>query len=177
MSYYGAKGDFYTGRTGYYRGDPGFFSSLGGIVKGVAGGLVKSYTGIDLFGSGAGSAAGPTNFMSQQPTISAAASASKRGMTSQPGRRRSLSGAVSTSMPTMGRLSPSGPLASRGMPAMRAGGSVGRRSHRMNVTNPRALRRAIRRTHGFAKLAMKTIHLVHPKKRATFGGFRRKRRK
>ena len=54
--------------------------------------------------------------------------------------------------------------------------SGGRGYRRMNVCNPKALRRAIRRTHGFAKLAMKTIHLVYPKKRARFGGFRRKRR-
>jgi len=51
------------------------------------------------------------------------------------------------------------------------------RNRRMNVCNPRALRRAIRRTHGFAKLAMRTIHLVHPKKKARFGGFRRKHKK
>jgi len=30
----------------------------------------------------------------------------------------------------------------------------------------------IRRTQGFAKLAMRTIHLVHPKKKVHFGGFR-----
>ncbi len=47
----------------------------------------------------------------------------------------------------------------------------------MNVCNPRALRRAIRRTHGFAKLAMKTIHLIHPKKKVRFGGFRKRRKK
>jgi hypothetical protein len=51
------------------------------------------------------------------------------------------------------------------------------RHKRMNVCNPRALRRAIRRTHGFAKLAMRTIHLVHPKKKARFGGFRKRRAK
>jgi hypothetical protein len=51
------------------------------------------------------------------------------------------------------------------------------RNRRMNVCNPRALRRAIRRTHGFAKLAMRTIHLVHPKKKARFGGFKRKSKK
>jgi hypothetical protein len=44
------------------------------------------------------------------------------------------------------------------------------------VTNPKALRRAIRRAHGFAKLAMRTIHLVHPQKKARFGGFRKRRR-
>jgi hypothetical protein len=54
----------------------------------------------------------------------------------------------------------------------------GMRKHkRMNACNPRALRRAIRRTHAFARLAMKTIHLVHPKKKASFGGFKVKRRR
>jgi hypothetical protein len=52
---------------------------------------------------------------------------------------------------------------------------TGKCRRRMNVCNPRALRRSIRRTHGFAKLAMRTIHLVHPKKKVKFGGFRKKK--
>jgi hypothetical protein len=52
---------------------------------------------------------------------------------------------------------------------------TGKCRRRMNVCNPRALRRSIRRTHGFAKLAMRTIHLVHPKKKVRFGGFRKKK--
>src|SRR5260370_949558 len=57
--------------------------------------------------------------------------------------------------------------------------AMGRRraKPRMNVTNVHALRRALRRTHGFAKLAMRTIHLVHPKKHARFGGFKKRRHK
>jgi hypothetical protein len=51
------------------------------------------------------------------------------------------------------------------------------RNRRMNVCNPRALRRAVRRAHGFTKLAMRTIHLVHPKKHARFGGFKKRRRR
>jgi hypothetical protein len=51
----------------------------------------------------------------------------------------------------------------------------GKCRRRMNVCNPRALRRSIRRTHGFAKLAMRTIHLIHPKKKVRFGGFRKKK--
>jgi hypothetical protein len=47
----------------------------------------------------------------------------------------------------------------------------------MRVTNPKALRRAIRRTAGFAKLAMRTIHLIHPKKKVRFGGFKHRRKK
>ncbi len=51
----------------------------------------------------------------------------------------------------------------------------GKCRRRMNVCNPKALRRSIRRTHGFAKLAMRTIHLVHPKKKARFGGFKKRK--
>ncbi len=47
----------------------------------------------------------------------------------------------------------------------------------MNVTNVHALRRAIRRTHGFARLAMKVIHISHPKKKGRFGGFRKSRKR
>jgi hypothetical protein len=46
----------------------------------------------------------------------------------------------------------------------------------MNVCNPRALRRSIRRAHGFAKFAMKAIHLTMPKKKGRFGGFKKHRR-
>ena len=48
---------------------------------------------------------------------------------------------------------------------------------RMNVTNVHALRRALRRTHGFARLAMKVIHITHPKKKGRFGGFRKRHKK
>src|SRR5258708_35242855 len=59
--------------------------------------------------------------------------------------------------------------------AMRmSGGMGGRRHRRMNVLNPRALRRSLRRAHGFARFAMKAIHLIHPKKHVTFGGFKKR---
>jgi hypothetical protein len=50
------------------------------------------------------------------------------------------------------------------------------RNRRMNVCNHRALRRSLRRAHGFAKVAMQTIHLIHPKKKGRFGGFKKRRR-
>jgi hypothetical protein len=50
------------------------------------------------------------------------------------------------------------------------------RNRHMNPCNPRALRRAIRRATRFTHLAMKTIHLVHPKKKGRFGGFRKRKR-
>jgi hypothetical protein len=51
------------------------------------------------------------------------------------------------------------------------------RNRHMNPCNPRALRRAIRRTTRFTRLAMKTIHLVHPKKKGRFGGFKARKPK
>ncbi len=61
-------------------------------------------------------------------------------------------------------------------PALRAAMGGGRR-RRMNVCNQKALRRSLRRAHGFARVAMKTIHLVHPKKHVTFGGFKKHRKR
>jgi hypothetical protein len=45
----------------------------------------------------------------------------------------------------------------------------------MNVGNTKALRRALRRAYGFEKLAMRTIHLLHPRRGGRFGGFKKTR--
>src|SRR5207302_10166531 len=55
--------------------------------------------------------------------------------------------------------------------------SIGRRHRRMRATNPKALRRALRRAYAFERIAMRTIHLLHPRKKGRFGGFKRHRRK
>ena len=51
-----------------------------------------------------------------------------------------------------------------------------RKHHRMNALNPRALRRAIRRTHSFAKFARKvmTFQAHHKFKKGRWGGTHRK---
>src|SRR5260370_9248684 len=46
---------------------------------------------------------------------------------------------------------------------------------RMNVTNVHALRRSLRQAHGFAKLAMRVILLVHPKKKGLIGVLKKQR--
>jgi hypothetical protein len=51
------------------------------------------------------------------------------------------------------------------------------RRRRMHPTNAKALRRALRRAYAFERIAMRTIHLLHPRKKGRFGGFRRHRRK
>ena len=170
MGYY--MGDFYRG----YRGDPGFFSFLGGLAKKAVGfipGVGPALSaGISAVGSlKKGSAmvkavAAPmvtrgVGAVMRHPVLSAAGAA----------------GAVMTAAGAA-HMVHRGSSAAAGMAAPMAGGHmVGGRRKRMNVCNPKALRRAIRRTHGFAKLAMKTIHLVHPKKHVTFGGFRKRRKK
>jgi len=40
-----------------------------------------------------------------------------------------------------------------------------RKRRRMRATNTKALRRALRRAYAFERIAMKTIHLVHPRRR------------
>jgi len=55
---------------------------------------------------------------------------------------------------------------------------VGRRHRTMRVTNPKALRRALRRAEGFKKLALRTIKLIDPRRKAkAFAGFKRGRKR
>src|SRR3989442_12120370 len=153
MSYY--MGD-------YYRGDPGFWSSLGGLAKRV---FTKGKPGsigeaIDLI---KGPGGGATKVAGAMPMM-------KRG--AQQVLAKIKAHPVLTGAGAAGAGGAAGALARRIRGGGRRGGGGDKR---MNVCDPRALRRAIRRTHGFAKLAMRTIHLVHPKKKVRFGGFRRKR--
>ena len=166
MGYY--MGDFYQRQSVRgVRGDPGFFSFLGGLAKTAAGfipgvGPVAS-RGIEaashLLGSGSALAKvgrGAISVAKRHPVMTAAGGAGLAGIGAGVG-----AGAIASRM---------------GHPkALRMAG--GGRHKRMRVTNPKALRRAIRRTQGFAKLAMRTIHLVHPKKKVRFGGFRKRRAK
>lgn len=166
MGYY--MGDFYRG----YRGDPGFFSFLGGLAKKAVGfipGVGPIAKGaIDVVSKVAGSRAGRATsaivkrggaIVSAHPVLSAAGAAGAVGAMGAAGMHARSSHAAA------GMAAGAHPM-------------LGHRRHRrMNVCNPKALRRAVRRTHGFAKLAMKTIHLVHPKKHAKFGGFKKRRKK
>lgn len=172
MGYY--MGDFYArGGRARFMGDPGFFSFLGKIAKTAVGfipGIGPVAKGAIDVASGAISKIGASKagaivksgvkIASEHPVLSAAGGASAIG-------------AAAAAMHHRGSMAGAGQGATFGGRGHGGGG----RHRRMNVCNPKALRRAIRRTHSFAKLAMKTIHLVHPKKHATFGGFRKRRKK
>lgn len=168
MGYY--MGDFYArGGRSRYMGDPGFFSFLGGLAKSAVGlipgvGPVASKI-LSVIPSGARQAA--SNIVKRgvetataHPVLTAAGAASAVG-------------AAAAAIHHRGSMAAAG-MGAGGGKMVRAGG---RRHRRMNACNPKALRRAIRRTHSFARLAMKTIHLVHPKKHVTFGGFKTRRKK
>jgi hypothetical protein len=187
MSYYGARGDFY-GRGGYYRGDPGFFSFVkkalpiaASFIPGVGGVIASGAASLLGGGGGGGGTPAAMGFsapvQTQQPTISAAGSAAMagraRGRGTMTGR---LSGIARRALPTMAgaaaaSLSTRGAAMPAGVPGVRM-----RRRHRMNVCNPRALRRAIRRAHGFERIAKQVIGFSSPHKRHGRVYFKRKRR-
>ena len=167
MSYYGRPmGDY---RTYGYAGDPGFLSSLwrgvkkiaGPIIGGMIGGPVGAALGAGLGGGG----------MKPSPPIFQAQGGQVVGQVTMPGGA-SFSGGVQ--LPTRYKY----PRAIQGQPAAAAagfpgGGPMGAipsgyhyakdgsgrlvRNRRMNVANPRALRRSMRRVQGFEKLARRTI--------------------
>jgi hypothetical protein len=162
VGYY--MGDYYAGS----RGDPGIGSfllgglkSAVGMIPGVGGALSSIIpSGVKMVErGGAAATAGRVlkagkGIIMKHPVLTAAGAAGIGGALLGAGGEKLLGG---------------------GRRCKHINPRTGKCRRRMNVCNPRALRRSIRRTHGFAKLAMRTIHLVHPKKKARFGGFRKKK--
>jgi hypothetical protein len=160
----------------YYRG--GFFGSLFGVVKKAVGFI----PGVGPLLS-AGLSAIPTNGGAKPARASFPAGMTSLGPIAARGKAIVTAHPVLSAAAAAGALALAGggtALARRGKggvhPAIAAAAGMGRRRRRMHVTNVRALRRALRRTHGFAKLAMKVIRLEHPRKHGKFGGFKRKKR-
>jgi len=149
---------------GYYTGDPGFFSivkSLAGSALGLApgGGAIQKVarTAGGLLSAGRGA-------IMKRPLTAAGAAASGAIVAAGVAGRAGVFGRAAGKHPS-----------ARHLKALAMG--LRRARPRMNVTNVHALRRSLRRAHGFAKLAMRVIHLVHPKKHARFGGFKKHRKK
>ena len=155
----------------YYTGDPGFFriareigGAFAGLIPGVGGGVSRAIMKIPLpIKRTAGTVlrtAGTA--IIKHPVLSAAGAA----------------GALAIGAGELGRMGTFGRAAGKhpSMRHLRALAMGLRRARpRMNVTNVHALRRSLRRVHGFARLAMKVIHIVHPKKKGRFGGFRKRK--
>jgi hypothetical protein len=171
---------------GYYTGDPGFMSFLGraaGFIPGVGGILSKAIGGLSKFGA-------------KHPTLSAAAESGIAGGTAAVAT--GVVGSMTTRAMGMHMRPQQGPGGMAMIPHPALTGAISPRGYhmskprkcggiiipshpvrnrRMRVTNPRALRRAIRRAKGFERIARKVMHFVSPRKtrgRAVFRG-RRKR--
>jgi hypothetical protein len=152
VSYY--QGDF-------YQGDPGFFSSLGRIVKGAAG----MVTGVSMPGVGIAK-----NVFAKLPS----------GVRQMGGR---AVGAI-VKHPVLSAAAAAGVIGagsahSRGRKTLPAGVGVlmHHRRRRINPCNAKALRRAIRRAHSFEKLAKKVIGFSSPRKPKGHMYFKRRKKK
>ncbi len=167
MSYYMAQqGDY---KTYGYAGDPGFLSSLWRGVKKIAGPIIGGMLGGPLGAAVVGSAMGggkPAPPM--QFPLATTGGFPIVGQVTMPGGASFTGGVM---IPGRGRLPP---YTARGPGVLPAGGRGGQmmpsgyhfakdgsgrlvRNRRMNVANPRALRRSMRRVQGFEKLARRTI--------------------
>lgn len=189
MSYY--VGD-------YYVGDPGFFGSLGRFAKGVIGAGIRSIPGVGALVAGVGSIAKSPKLVrlgAKFPALgegglrpgltfeeSMGATASGRAVLAEMDRPRALApmpgGAVPQLMPPTGLMRP-GPcirMSPRGR-RIRINCRTGKAVRHMRVTNPKALRRAIRRANGFAKLARKVLHFTSPRAPRGRAVFRKRRKK
>ncbi|KKL93329.1 hypothetical protein LCGC14_1875810 [marine sediment metagenome] len=152
-----------------YAGDPGFLSSLWKGIKKVAlpilGGVIGGPVGMAVGAAGGGYPAKPTpQFPALPGTVG--------GQISFPGGTSvGLGYAPGAIVPGRGRLPPYTAAGPGVLPGGGRGGQMipsgyhfakdgsGRlvRNRRMNVANPRALRKAMRRVQGFEKLARRTI--------------------
>jgi len=142
MGYYRGDGGNYSGG-GYYRGDPFLGAALGFVAKKVAAPLVKkagAWIGRQTVGGLAGKVAATT-----AGTIAA-------GKVVQVAR-----GGGEIVMDPISMM----PGGEPGMRIVYPG-----RRRRMNVMNPRALKRALRRAEGFEKIARRTVNALRagPKK-------------
>lgn len=165
MPYYGMRGDYYRGDY-YGRGDPGFLGFLGKMVS-TAGAFIPGVGGIaakvgGLLGKAGQTPAGaiaisPARKLGQvagsvvrtvgsHPVISAAGGAAVAGLAGAAVEHRMAGGAG----------------AQRGFHVSRKTGKVVRNRH-MRVTNPKALRRSLRRVAGFARMARRVLHFTHPR--------------
>lgn len=167
MSYYRRPmGDWKTG--GYARGDPGFLSSLwkgikkiapivlgtviggpvGGVIAGVGGGnggvSPKQLSVPGTFGGGISFPGGTSVGLGFQPG----------GITPGQGRLPPFTATGPGVLPAGGR---GGYAVPSGYHFAKDGSGRLVRNRRMNVANPKALRRSMRRVQGFEKLARRTI--------------------
>jgi len=144
------QGDY---KTYGYAGDPGWLSSIWKGVKKIApriiGGLVGGPVGAVITGATIGGAV--VGASKGRPPAVAPPPGSIGGAVSFPGGTTVSVAGVMPSHAAMGAHAPAGYHLDK------ATRSRWVRNRRMNIANPRALRKAMRRVQGFEKLAKRTI--------------------
>jgi len=133
-----------------YAGDPGWLSSLWKkVVKPIIGGLIGGPVGA-VIGGVAGGAAVATSTPAL-PAIAPPPGSIGGSLTMPGGARLSVGGVLPTHAGLLPGHTPSGYHLDKKT------GTRWVRNRRMNVANPRALRKALRRTDGFVKLAKRSL--------------------
>src|SRR5574340_710443 len=164
MPYY--QGDFYMGD--YYMGDPGFFGFLGRLGRGILGlGGGKREVVREIAAPAAAGVATATGGLARRMEIARAMGRQAVGIVKghpiiSAAAAAGVTGAVAERMGLGRRVSTSGITERRGFHVSKMGKLV--RNRRMRVTNPKALRRAIRRCRGFSHLAMRVLSFTHPRR-------------
>lgn len=171
MGYY--MGDYSYPNGGYTRGDPGFFSTIGKVFRGVGSVAASFIPGIGAPVSKVLSHVPPMPGGSKVGAIvkTVGGAIVKHPVLSGAGAAGVIGATGAAIGAHMGRAG----LAPRGFHVNKHGKVV--KNRRMRVTNPRALRRAIRRAHGFARLARRVMSFTSPHRPKGRGYFKTRKRK
>ena len=152
--YYRSQGDYRTGGYGYPQGDPGLLGFLGKIIKPIwkaAKPIIGSALGLGpIVGAAVGAAATVAAGKQLVPVA-------PQPPTSMPGAGMMVGQALGAAAAGYMGARPMGGVCPSGYHPAKDGSGRCVRNRRMNVANPRALRRSMRRVKGFEKLARKTI--------------------
>ncbi len=136
-----------------YAGDPGWLSSLWKkVVKPVIGGLIGGPIGAVIGGIAGGASQAPT--VATPPALPPPPGSIGGAVTFPGGARVSVAGVLPVSHAGLGAHQPAGFHLDKKTRTRWV------RNRRMNVANPRALRKAMRRVQGFEKLAKRTIQFT-----------------
>jgi len=148
------RGDYATGGYGY-RGDPGLLSFLGKAVKTVWK-VAKPIVGAVVGGPLGYAIAGGAAVAGSKALVPVGPPAPPTGFF--PGGAAAVGTAVGAAIPAaIGAYAGQAGVCPAGYHPAKDGSGRCVRNRRMNVANPRALRRGMRRVQGFEKLARKTI--------------------
>lgn len=160
----------------------GFFGSIAHVVGGAVGGLISGGPIGGIVGAIGGTAKAVKQGIAEQGGMAAQpigslplnnTSAEEMVRKHQVSIHNAQAGGAMKGKPGAGAVITKPPAIVKGA----AGIHGPRKKPRMRVTNPRALRRALRRAEGFKKLAMKTIRLVSPRTKGRFGGWKKSRKR